>query len=93
MISVCVGGIGPRNDFICELKCENGPDAFRDLYPNGVRMNNSGLYDPPFRYDKAPRSPQLLSNDHLTQWQFMHCLLHYDAHAAHVCPVATLTSV
>eukprot|EP00884_Botryococcus_braunii_P020446 jgi/Botrbrau1/7085/Bobra.0165s0107.1 len=52
---VCVdpGGVGPRNDFVCELKCANGPDAFSDIFPQNRSSVPAGIFDPPFSINNA----------------------------------------
>lgn len=41
-----LGNVGPRNDFVCNLDCRSGEDAFIDLFPNRTGLPPWQLFDP-----------------------------------------------
>lgn len=49
MLRGCAGNVGPNNNFVCELKCENGPNAFADVFKGPRRNVSAGIFDPPYR--------------------------------------------
>eukprot|EP00884_Botryococcus_braunii_P003098 jgi/Botrbrau1/1278/Bobra.0163s0061.1 len=79
---VCIdpGNVGPNNNFVCELLCEKGPNAFANA-STGVRAKvPAGVFDPPYRINNANKQMDLRSSTLPPSASHHGGVLEYDVH-------------